>query len=351
MNVHRMTCAAACVLLLFAFTAVSHATETASNGAGGDETLILHPVSFPDIADRAGDDAALNGTRYAGATTTAPPSSAFSGGDDGGRVKRKSTRKAFFLSFLLPGLGETYVGAKRGFINMGVEAIAWWLYLSNTNEGNDLEDEYQDFANTYWHYTDTTDSQGEPLDFNYYKWLQYHFREVGLPDDVDPNDHATINEQLETTVQRSRSSIFGHSVHHLPSTKTQQYYEMIGKYPQFVYGWEDIDDEVNGVPINPTIRDENGNINYEEALQNIKSPLREEYETLRDESNDKLKAGQRGIHLMILNRVFSGIQAARLAYKHNKRLESELSTLDIHFTERYIIDNRVPMVILTKKLK
>jgi hypothetical protein len=29
--------------------------------------------------------------------------------------------------------------------------------------------------------------------------------------------------------------------HHLPATKTQQYYEMIGKYDQFRYGWSDTD--------------------------------------------------------------------------------------------------------------
>ena len=30
--------------------------------------------------------------------------------------------------------------------------------------------------------------------------------------------------------------------HHLPDSKTQQYYQMIGKYEQFRWGWDDYDD-------------------------------------------------------------------------------------------------------------
>jgi len=342
-------------LLCLAFTLSTAAGETARSGIETSGSLLLQPLPFPDIAERPGAEGMTHETSYVRRMTAPDVRPAVwpfgGGGDDKGTVKKKSTRKAFFLSFLLPGLGETYVGSKRGFINLGVEAVAWWMYLTNTREGNDLENDFRNFADTYWHYTDEVDSRGEALDFNYYKWLQYHFREVGLSDDVKPTDYATIDEQLEAVVQKPKSSIFGHSVHHLPPTNTQQYYEMIGKYPQFVYGWEDIDDEVDGVPVNPTIRDENGIINYEEALHNIKSPLRNKYEDMRDDSNQKLKAGQRGIHLMILNRVFSGIQAARLAYKHNKKLDSELSSIDIRFTERYIIDNSVPMLIVSKRLK
>ena len=77
--------------------------------------------------------------------------------------------------------------------------------------------------------------------------------------------------------------------------------------------------------------------------------LRVKYEDMRGDSNDKLKAGQRGIHIMIVNRVISGIHAARLAYKHNKRLESDLSSLQINIVEKHIIDNKVPMLMITKQ--
>ncbi|MFC1693777.1 hypothetical protein ACFL1R_09760 [Candidatus Latescibacterota bacterium] len=275
----------------------------------------------------------------------------FSKSDDSQEIKPKSPRKAFFLSFLMPGLGEAYVGSKRSFLFLGIEAVAWWLYMTNTNEGNDLEADFQQFANDNWHYTDTVDSRGEALDFNYWEWIKYHFREVGFPDDMDPHNHALIDSLMEETVQRpfEISSISGHSVHNLPSTKTQQYYEMIGKYPQFVYGWEDIDDvDKEGNLINPTVRKEDGTIKYDEDITIIKSPLRMKYEDMRDDSNKKLRIGQRGIHLMLINRVISSIDAARLAYHHNIKLDSELSMIRVNFVQKHIIDNKVPMIVFTK---
>ena len=278
----------------------------------------------------------------------------------GSNVQRKSPRKAFFLSALLPGLGETYVGAKRGIIMMGIEAFAWYYYTTNTKKGKDIEDDYQLFADTYWHYTDELDSNGEQLDINYWKWVQAIFDITGKPSKLDPySDYAIINKQLEEAVNHTKSPIRGYSIHHLPATKTQQYYEMIGKYPQFVYGWEDIDDyeivtdpetgEESRVYLNPTIVKEDGSIKYDENIRNIKSDLRTEYEDMRDESNQKLKQGQRGVHLMILNRVISSIQAARLAYLHNKKIDSELSQINIRFTERNICGDRVTMLYVSKK--
>ena len=79
------------------------------------------------------------------------------------QAKPKSTRKAFFLSLLLPGLGETYVGSKRGILFLGVEALSWWMYITKTNEGKDLEEDYERFADMYWHYFDTAKSNGDEL--------------------------------------------------------------------------------------------------------------------------------------------------------------------------------------------
>jgi hypothetical protein len=148
--------------------------------------------------------------------------------------------------------------------------------------------------------------------------------------------------------------------HALPSTKTQQYYEMIGKYPQFVYGWEDIvgytesvDSQGNTIKhyYNPALVDSAGNPkgNYDENLRNVKSPMRDEYEDIRYDSNQNLKRGQNGINLMIVNRIVSAIDAGRLAYHHNKGLESELSMVRVNVVSKQILDHKVPMLMLSKK--
>ena len=70
---------------------------------------------------------------------------------------------------------------------------------------------------------------------------------------------------------------------------------------------------------------------------------------LRAQSNNKLYDGQRGIHLMIINRVLSAIDAGRLAYHHNKKLESDLSMIRVRVAQKHIIDHNVPMLVVSKK--
>ena len=258
--------------------------------------------------------------------------------------KPKSTRKAFFLSLILPGLGEAYVGSKRSLAFLGVEAVSWWIYSSYTKKGKDKEDDFHLYADTYWHYSDVFDSEGDSLDYDYFRWLKFHFNEIGiLPGDLSPNNHVLIDSLLKQTVDNEDSGISGHAVHNLPPKNTQQYYEMIGKYRQFSYGWEDIEEN------NPTIRQVDGSIKFNEGLGSIVSPMRSHYEDMRDDSNQKIKTGQRGIHLMIINRVVSAIDAARMAYSHNKKMDSELSQIHIQFVQKQIIDNKVPMLVISKK--
>jgi hypothetical protein len=77
--------------------------------------------------------------------------------------------------------------------------------------------------------------------------------------------------------------------------------------------------------------------------------MRKKYMGIRGDSNDKLKAGQRGIYIMLIDRVISAIDAGRLAYHYNKGLESDLSEVKIHVVEKQIIDHKVPMLMFTKK--
>jgi len=51
----------------------------------------------------------------------------------------------------------------------------------------------------------------------------------------------------------------------------------------------------------------------------------------------------------IINRVVSAIDAARMAYSHNKKMDSELSQIHIQFVQKHIIDNKVPMLVISKK--
>ncbi|MCH9023840.1 MAG: hypothetical protein IH931_00770, partial [candidate division Zixibacteria bacterium] len=119
----------------------------------------------------------------------------------------KSPSKAFLLSLALPGLGQYYSGSKvKAAAFVGVEAFAWLMRGKWNSEGTDLTAEFEQFNRDHW-----SDSVYE----------DYLFYVYGVRDDDSAN--------------------FQEVSHHLPDTRTQQYYEMTGKYDQFSWGWDDAD--------------------------------------------------------------------------------------------------------------
>lgn len=318
----RMFCIAVSCLAVIA--AVSTPAIAANSEDAANESILISG-RFPALAEKQDVETTTYGSELTPAVWP------FSSGDkDNATPKPKSTRKAFFLSMLMPGLGQFYVGSKTGFGYLAVEGAAWWLYLTKTSEGDDKEDEFRAFADANWNYTDTDGDLGH----SYFDWLK---AKGYISEDTTPTDYDKIRQELEQNADIS--------VHHYTGRKDQQDYEMIGKYPQFVYGWNDI------VANNQALRNEDGtfNGNYEENLNNIVSPNRLKYEDMRDESNDLLKMGQNGLYVMILNRVISAIHAGRLAYKHNQRLESDISSIDIKVVQKRVLDNYVPMLRVTKR--
>jgi hypothetical protein len=59
----------------------------------------------------------------------------------------KSTKKAFFLSLLLPGLGQRYLGQeRRSHIYLGAEAGVWIAVASFWLQGSMREDRYREYS-------------------------------------------------------------------------------------------------------------------------------------------------------------------------------------------------------------
>ncbi|HAA78655.1 TPA: hypothetical protein DCE37_26455, partial [Candidatus Latescibacteria bacterium] len=79
----------------------------------------------------------------------------------------------------------------------------------------------------------------------------------------------------------------------------QQYYELIGKYAQFIYGWSDVADQQLDV-----------------NNQQVSSSIQQQYETMRNDSNKQLKRASVVIGLTVVNRVISAIHAS--AYTKQK---------------------------------
>lgn len=176
----------------------------------------------------------------------------------------KSGKVAALLSLALPGAGELYLGApKRATIFLSVEAVTWLSYFRWRSKGNDLKADFRVYADQHWNET------------RYRDWQVYNAV------------HHLFNE-----------------TEHLPDKVTgdiQQYYEMIGKYDQFVFGWDDVQ-----------------NIPFSVVNDQVASPLRTDYEGQRNDSNRFLKRASTIVGLSVLNRIGSAIHASLYA----KSLES-----------------------------
>jgi hypothetical protein len=185
----------------------------------------------------------------------------------------KSPLKAFALSMLVPGAGQWYNGSKsKAVVFFATDVALWGLQFKWHAEGVDMEEEFEAFNRKYW--------SRDRYEQQYLLWA-----------------YGEIDDHLITASEVS---------HHLPDTRTQQYYEMTGKYNQFAWGWVDaildgttLDDYNEGNPPPRIIND----------ATTPDSPLRVKYETMRSDANNKFEDARRMIMVSILNRVISGFEA------------------------------------------
>jgi hypothetical protein len=174
---------------------------------------------------------------------------------------RASSRKkpgiGVILSAAIPGTGEIYAGSWiKGAVFFVAEVALWVGYSKYHDNGQKWENQFETYADTYW-------------DIN--KWK---------------------GEYIEGTDPYT---------HELPDTKTQQYYEMIGKYDQFMMGWKDWH---RGGP-DLTIR-------------------RNEYETMRHKSNEEFINASRCAMAALGNHLLSALDATWTIHRHNQKLQVHL---------------------------
>lgn len=174
-------------------------------------------------------------------------------------VQIKKPGVGILLSAAVPGAGQIYAGSwKRGLIYLSLEAAMWIGYFSWKDEGEEWKDRFRDYADTHW-------SEDE-----WRAWM-------------------------------AQNPTFGDTTHTLPDTKTQQYYEMIGKYNQFKAGWDD------WVEDGPDL-----------------TPNRDHYESMRDRSNRYLIRASYCTMIAFANHVISAFDAAFTVRRLNRRIETKM---------------------------
>jgi hypothetical protein len=195
--------------------------------------------------------------------------------------KGKSLKRAFLYSLIVPGVGEFYSGSKiKAGLFFGLDVTLWALYFNYRGKGKDKETEYKGFADQFWSKDD-------------YKRFLYDSLYNKHPDQNIP--YEMVSDTFPYWDKNEHK--WTYLTHHLPDRKTQQYYEMVGKYEQFRWGWEDYSDDTKT------------------------SEKRGFYLDLRHSSNNWLNKAKYSAMVSLANHMLSAFDAALAVKRYNKKGE------------------------------
>ena len=175
----------------------------------------------------------------------------------------KSPTKAFLYSALVPGSGQLYIGAKRGYLQIAAEAGLLAAYFITRSSAQDLREDYREHVRNHVIFEGPT---------KFDDW-----------DPIEDFEHATLYDNW----------------HNVYTDNNGEPLERVGKWY-----WED----------RKAFKDEN--------RKTHDSPQRKVAYELRMDANDKFQAAKTFLGIAILNHVVSAIDARIAAKSYNRKQNS-----------------------------
>lgn len=233
---------------------------------------------------------------------------------------KKSPLLAAGMSLLLPGSGEFYSeDYLKSALFIAAEAAAITIGLIYDKKGDDQTVTFQNYANEHWDIA------------KYARWtidnLENHLN-VEIGNNLKASDYANLFYDSERTrvnlavLNDLENDIGGWYSHRIPPKGDQQYYEMIGKYPQFNVGWDDYAEEAGETPF----------VYGDPLTENFKY-----YSGERGEANDFYSVAKTAVIIVVINHLISAADAALTANSFNKNLQlsTNIEKVNIGFRTVY----------------
>ncbi len=218
-------------------------------------------------------------------------------------VKLKSPILAGVLSALVPGAGEIYNGDYlKAALFLTIEGVTIFLNNHYTKKGDDQTIFFQNYADEYWSVV------------RYADWLNQWASALGgtanihiSPDqNLKPWQRVNWDElnQAERSIKEFSHTLYPHG--------HQQYYEMIGKYPQYSQGWDDSKFALGQYSVaGEYYYDTKGKFIY--------------YSGLRGKANEYYNIADKALIVTITNHIISMIDAIISANRYNSSVKVEMS--------------------------
>ena len=240
--------------------------------------------------------------------------------------EKKSARKAMLLSGIFPGAGQLYAD-KSSFTTylFPVLEVGFWAgMIYYKNAGNDQEEDFKDFADAHYDrgsYEDVRDDL------------------VGVYG--DDNDYGSANFPVFYGYYNEQSD---EGLFRLDTDNTQHYYEDIGKYDKYIFGWNDwyaiyaTDEAGNEVepnwawedatadhrkwidmsnPNNPNDPDYQANQAVYDQNNGLYTSYRAEYIEMRNESKDLHTMSRNFSFALAINHIAAALDAVRVTRSRN----------------------------------
>jgi hypothetical protein len=210
----------------------------------------------------------------------------------------KSPWLAAGMAAVVPGTGQLYTGSYwEAALFFAADAVAWVLAYKYDAKGDRQTDLFQDFANANWSvvkYAEFTAANLVPAG------KKYDWRKAGT-EGMDPFDRPWTQVNWDVINQMERD-IGGYYSHTLPPYNEQQYYELIGKYPQFNQGWRDADPSIGS--------------DYETIKAHL-TPMFLWYADQRGLANDYYTSATKWVTIALINHLLSAADAAWSSIRYN----------------------------------
>jgi len=185
----------------------------------------------------------------------------------------KSIALGTVMSSVVPGSGEFYGGELiKSIIFFGLEVAGWSTYAYLRHKGSQQTDQYESYADQYWSIR------------TYAHWLISQ----GFPGYAQINPNEQNLEILRVEINNCEQE---NSSQTLPEFKTEDFYDVIGKYSQFDGGW----------------------INMQQT------PWLN-YNNMRQQASNYFQYATDGIYFIILNHILSAADAALTVSAYNQKL-------------------------------
>ncbi len=205
------------------------------------------------------------------------------------------------MSLVVPGAGEFYAeNYWKSVLFLAVEVGAWAVAYHFDKKGDRQTDYFQGFANQHWsvvQYATYTIQNLIPADQR-----QAYADRIIIPGTENRPPWERVNWDALNQMEREIGGFYSHT---LPRYGEQQYFELIGKYPQFNQGWDD------------------ANLSLPADYFVIKANLTADYlyySGERGKANNYYRNASTSVTVAVVNHVLSAIDAAWSASSYNRAI-------------------------------